>query len=304
MLDVRESAKFLRLCQVNTGEIAGTECPWELNAGMEAREDYHDTLEALYVWSLPENINDNREFISNALRYIKYRFKVFQESIEPIKSYDAAYMVFSLGGYRKNSHDNSVNNMIQYAEKYLENYFIGKPDRNLRDYSNPYWKAGLYGTYLIMSGKPINFLRKWIEEDPYLISPLKEINNEGPGYMFHHDFISMYGAKLYAIGTLKANFDFDNFASTIPFGFTKRKFDEVAFNSIVMTGLVSILPQLSGSVRENTIKTIKNIENEIDSRVEGGGLRRGGNYFHLRESWPTFFYTYASQLFATYNSLQ
>ena len=150
---------------------------------------------------------------------------------------------------------------------------------------------------------PVDYskVEKEITESIKLVNPDLVV---GPGYMFHHDFISMYGAKLYAIGTLKANFDFDNFASTIPFGFTKRKFDEVAFNSIVMTGLVSILPQLSGSVRENTIKTIKNIENEIDSRVEGGGLRRGGNYFHLRESWPTFFYTYASQLFATHDSLQ
>ncbi len=303
MLDVRNAARFLRLCQINTGEIAGTECPWELNAGMEAREDYHDTLEALYVWSLPENIKDNAEFISNALRYLRYRFNAFKESREPVKSYDAAYIVFSLGEYKKNSHDSSVNDMIEYAEKYLENYFIGTPDRNLRDYSNPYWKAGLYGRYLITSGKPINFLRKWVEEELDLISPLEEINNEGPGYMFHHDFISMYGAKLYAIGTLKANFDFDGFASTIPSGFTKRKFDEVAFNSIVMAGLVSILPQISGNVRENTMKAIKNIENEIDSMVEGGGLRRGGNYFHLRESWPTFFYTYASHLLAAHNSL-
>lgn len=296
MLESKLAADFLRLCQVTEGDIAGTECPWELNAGMDPREDYHDTLEAVYIWSLPENISSNRKYIENALKYLRFRFEAFKGFKEPVKSYDAAYITFSLGEYRKNSGDRRFDDMIEYAEEYLTDYFTDQPGHNLRDYSNAYWKAGLFGNYLKSEGKDTGFIRKWLEQDLSLISPMVEVNNEGPGYMFHHDFASVYGTKLYAMGVLMEKLDLKGFEATIPTGFVKRRFDEVAFNSIVMTGLLSVIPLLSGGARQKAIVAVRNIEKEIDSRVEEGGLKRGGDYFHLRESWPTFFYAYASRL--------
>lgn len=298
MLQARDAAKFLQLCQVNEGEIKGTVCPWELNAGMEPREDFHDTLEALYIWSLPENLDKNMEYINRALGYLRFRFDKYKKSSEPIISYESAFILFSIGEYRKNTQDTSFDYMINFADNYLKNYFIKNPNHELRDYSNAYWKAGMLRNYLSTMEESFNIVDKWIIENFSLVNPSLEINNDGPGYMFHHDFMSTYGSKLYAIKDMINNIEIDNFLNTIPEGYTKRKYDEIVFNSTVMIGLLSIFPFVTSNIQKKIVTSIKEIQREIDSHVNQGGLTRGGNYFNIRESWPTFFYAYASKLLA------
>ena len=295
MLDVRESARFLRKCQVLEGEIAGTECPWELNAGMPPREDFHDTMEALYVWNLRENFSENRDYIERAIRYMKSRMNFLKEEGEPVKSYDCACLLLGVHKYLNNSDDEEAGSMEAYSIDYLKHYFGSGPSHNARDYSNPYLKAAILGYVLQDMGERTAFLEEWLEKDTGLINPEREPPHKGPGYQYPHDFVSTFGSKLWALSVLSRSFDFSKTVGELPSGFITRQHDEVSFNSTVLFGLAGAMRRTEGEVRLAFENASVPLLRELASRVDGGGWKRG-KYFPIRESWPTFFVTLADIL--------
>jgi len=292
MFDYRQSAEFLKRCQVNDGsEIEGTVCPWELNAGYSAREDLHDTLEAMYIWTRKENREYCKENIVLAIKYAKRKFQWYKEEDEPLKSYDSIYYLLALHNYLKFEEDAELTNIYSYAKDYLIRYFKANPIHHLREYSNPYWKASILGLVLNDEEENIEFLRKWLDNDRVLINPLLEKYHEGRGYQYPHDFLSEFGTKLLLMNLIIPERVDDNLNEAIPAGFVPRTIDEVSFNSSILYGLCTIKKSLS----ENSsliLNTIQNIEREIEGRMVKGGLKRG-TYFPLNESWPTFFYYFA-----------
>lgn len=295
MLNVRESALFLRKCQVLEGEIAGTECPWELNAGKPPREDFHDTMQAIYVWSLNENFKENTDYLDRAISYMKSRRKFLEESGEPMKSYDSTCLILGAHMYLSQKKDEEVAALEDYAIEHLKSYFTsnGGPAHNARDYSNPYLKAALLGYVLKDKNENIDFLDSWMSKDMTLQRAESEPNHIGPGYQFPHDFVSTFGSKLFALGVVSGEFDFDPVAEMLPQAFLPRDHDEVSFNSTILMGIGAAMRRTGGSVRSSFEKAAAPIRTEIESRIDGGGLKRG-NYFPIRESWPTFFATFAT----------
>lgn len=298
MLDVRESGRFLRLCQVPEGEIAGTECPWELNMGMPPREDFHDTMQAIYVWSLSANFDENREYIERALSYLKSRRKFLMEEKEPMKSYDATCMLLGLHMYLKQEKDREIAGLERYAVEHLTNYFTNGdgPVHKARDYSNPYLRAGILGYVLRDLGESTAFLDGWLSRDTALVMAEEEPPHRGPGYQFPHDFVSTFGSKLFALGVVSRDYDFSSALSALPRGFVEREIDVVSFNSTILMGLGAAKWRTSGELRDSFVGAAVPIRENLESRIDGGGLKRG-SYFPIRESWPTFFLTFATIVF-------
>lgn len=294
MLNVKESALFLRKCQVLEGEIAGTECPWELDAGMPPREDFHDTMQAIYVWSLKENFDDNSDYLDRAIAYMKSRRKFLEEEAEPMKSYDSTCLILGAHMYLSQHSDEEVSALEDYALDHLKSYFIrdGGPAHNARDYSNPYLKAAILGYVLKDRQESTEFLDSWLSKDMNLQSAESEPAHRGPGYQYPHDFVSTFGSKLFALGVVSTTFDFSSAVALLPQGFTSREHDEISFNSTVLLGIGAAMRRTDGTVRSSYEKAASPIRAEIESRIDGGGLKRG-NYFPIRESWPTFFATFA-----------
>ncbi len=293
MLDVKESGKFLRKCQVLEGEIAGTECPWELNMGMPPREDFHDTMQAIYVWSLNANFNDNRDYIQRAVEYLKSRKGFLMDEGEPLKSYDATCMILGVHMYLKQAEDRELASLEEYGIEYLSDYFTRGPVHNARDYSNPYLKAAILGYVLHDRGMSTEFLNSWLSTDTTLMKPEDEPSHIGPGYQYPHDFVSTFGSKLFALGVLSTDYDFESALPVLPDRFIIRQHDEVSFNATILLGVGAARWRTSGKLQNAFLRAAEPIRESLESRIEDGGLKRG-NYFPIRESWPTFFATFAA----------
>lgn len=298
MVDIRDSARFLRNCQVLDGDIAGTVCPWELNAGMPPREDFHDTMQALYVWSLPENFNENREPVEMAVRYMKKRRRIIMEEPEPMKSYDCACLLLGVHMYLRNVHDEDAGSLEEHSIDNLKEHFsckAGLPAHNAREYSNPYLKAAIFGCVLRERGEKTDFLEDWLKLDSELKSPESEPLHIGPGHQYPHDFVSTFGSKLWALSVISCDFDFKQAVSELPSGFIARQYDEVSFNSTVLFGLAGAISRTEGEVRNAFERASVPLRRELELRAENGGWKRG-HYFPIRESWTTFYVTLADTL--------
>ncbi|MGC8515753.1 MAG: hypothetical protein ACP5OC_06440 [Thermoplasmata archaeon] len=295
MFDYRESAEFLKKCQVIDGtDIEGTVCPWELGAGQPPREDLHDTLEALYIWTRQENIYSCAENVRLAIQYTKRKFQWYKEEEEPLKSYDSAYYLLALHSYLKFENNSDLKGIRDYAKTYLIEYFKSNPMHHLREYSNPYWKGGILAIVLDDEGENTKFLASWLGEDTLLQNPSDEGYHEGRGYQYPHDFVSEFGTKLMLMNLVVPEKVPKKLDESIPNGFVSRKIDEVSFNSSVLYGLCTLNSNTSSDFSKAT-KSIEKIKEEIESRIVGGGLKRG-KYFPIRESWPTFFYYFSRLL--------
>lgn len=295
MSDVRKAAQFLRKCQViEEAEIAGTECPWELNAGMPPREDFHDTMQAIYIWSVDSNFADNRQYLDRAIRYLKSRRDFLMDEEEPMKSYDAACMILGIHMYLKHVEDAEVSELEDYAIRHLTSYFSGEgPAHNARDYSNPYLKAAMLGYVLRDKNQSLDFLDRWLSRDVSLSKPVLEPAHRGPGFQYPHDFVSTFGSKLFALGVASSSYDFSQAVPMLPPDFVPREHDEVSFNSTILLGLGAAASRTEGTLRDSFLKAASPISRNIEGRIVDGGLKRG-NYFPIRESWPTFYFAFAT----------
>ncbi len=295
LFDYRESAEFLKKCQVlDNSEIDGTVCPWELNRGDPPREDLHDTLEALYIWTRTENRANSAFNIGRALEYVARKFEWYKGENEPLKSYDSIYYSLALHSYLSYAKDDSLAEIEKYAESYLVEYFKSGPKHNVREYSNPYLKAGILALVLKDKGERTDFLRTWLERDLSLPDPAKEEEHKGRGYQYPHDFVSTFGTKLFAMNLISHGTDSSDLSLLIPSGFIHRSIDEISYNSSLLFGLCTIDPTSFGNT-DRVNGPISAISNEIEKKFDGGGIKRG-DYTRLRESWPTFFYYFAAIL--------
>lgn len=296
MFDYSLSANFLKKCQVmDHSEIHGTVCPWVLGEGEPAREDLHDTLQAVYVWSRPENLDDSRENLELSIDYVKRKFDWYKTQDEPMKSYDSIYYILALKEYLKTHSDKELVEIEEYALNYLVEFFKKSPKHNSREYSNPYWKASILKLVLDASGKSADFLSEWLKEDLTLIKPEKEEVHHGKGYVHPHDFFSTFGTKLMAINLLLQDHDYARLAGVLPGGYVKRSIDETSFNASLLFGLCTLKRNDSSLDTDHVERVKEEIFNTLEGRFVEGGTRRG-DYVKIRESWSTFFVYFAELL--------
>lgn len=302
VFDFKLSAEFLRKCQVlDSSEIGGTVCPWVLNEGEPPREDLHDTLQAIYVWSRKENQDRSETNLNLALDYVKRRYEWYRSQPEPMKSYDSSFLLLALNMYLKRHFDNVLDEIRAYALDYLTNFFRSGPFHNAREYSNPYWKAAILHSILTDSGLDGDFLMNWLNQDGTLVNPDLEEFHKGRGYMFPHDFFSTFGTKLFAINLIIPDFPVEVIENAIPVGYVNRKLDEVSFNSSILFGLCTFRNSGRSTNPLKLNSTIDNIFAKLEGGFIDGGTKRGP-YRKIRESWPTFF-VYFAQLMRNQEAL-
>ncbi len=296
MFDYISASEFLKSCQVTQdSSIKGTVCPWELNKGLEAREDLHDTLQALYLWSRPENIGKSWDNIALSTDYVKARINQLIHEKEPLKSYDSTFCILALHNLLNSTEDSELERIERYAEEYLVRYFHNKPKHNAREYSNPYWKASIL--YLVLKHKDIDTasLKEWLMEDTNLDKPENEPLHLGRGYQYHHDFFSEFGTKLMARNIILDGEGDEISERNLPDGYVMREYDETPFNSSITFGLSTLTNHFADNNSTKITAISESIFNELENQVFQGGIKRG-KYFSIRESWPTFFLYFAEIL--------
>lgn len=291
MFNFKSSAEFLTKCQVlDSSEISGTVCPWILNEGKPPREDFHDTLEAVYIWSRPENRELYSYNILKAMEYIERKYDWFKSEAEPLKSYDATYLLLALHGNPILKEHRPFQVILDYAKQYMTQLFTQGPEHNQREYSNPYWKAFVLDIVLKDENQPADFLRDWLARDLSLQSPQMEVLHKGRGFEFNHDFLSTFGTKLLAINEIAPSASFSALRNIDLKGYVKREIDETSFNASVLFGLSSCPVDCYGKLELDA--AMIDIKEKLESKFESGGIKRGA-YFPIRESWPTFFVYFA-----------
>jgi hypothetical protein len=292
MFDYDKSAEFLTKCQVKDSQIRGTVCPWVLNEGLPPREDLHDTLEAVYVWSRNEHFDKYRENIIEALEYVKKRFEWFKRETEPLKSYDAIYLLLASKNYLRSENSRELEMMRDYAEQYLTKYILDNPETDKREYSNSCWKAAIFHLSVSDDSKKRELVGHWLEKGLEFSSPNNEEKHLGMGYQYHHDFVSTFGTKLLVSSLAKPEIIPSNISEFYPTDFVYREIDPNSFNSSILTGLCALRNSRGDRQDDKLSLTIDKIKAKLEAQVVDGGIRRG-DYFPVRESWSTFFLYFA-----------
>jgi len=315
-----EASNFLVRCQiiepyVEKGTLYGCVCPWEIVQSAEENalpilEDFHDTLEAIWVWTHYAKISGREEYKPNiewAWNYTAKNWKRFisQKPLHADKClYDCAHLLNAGTFYEKVFHDEKMRQLIETAGNHIADHLSRFPSPKPREYSDPFWMT----TCLAYAAKHVK-KPKWRETaKKYLKNqilgkekPFSSIESEprhrGPG---GHDFFSKNANKALA---LMESFPseprvkqmlVENFLPTTPKGFITRHADENAFNAHVATALGKAY-KLTREAK--FLERYFAVLDELDGRMRGGGIKRSPE-FPLRESWATYFYVnaYASIL--------
>jgi len=117
---LKKASESLVKCQiidpyVEKGKLHGCVCPWKIgettNEGaFPICEDFHDTLEAIWVWTYYAKISSKQNFKPNidwAWEHIVNNWRRFIVQVEESKSlYDCTYILFSGTLYQEVFQDN------------------------------------------------------------------------------------------------------------------------------------------------------------------------------------------------------
>jgi hypothetical protein len=310
-----EASRFLLKCQiakpyVEQGSLYGCVCPWEIVESVEGNafpilEDFHDTLEAIWVWTFHTKVlgkNDFKPNVDAAWSYVTKNWKRFisKNSTSIGKGlYDCSHLLNTGILYENIFDDKQFRWLMEIAGKNLEVHLSNFPSTKAREYSDPFWMV----TCLAHAAKHLE-KQKWLETarkyvKKHVVEKTKPFYNikeepehKGPG---GHDFFSKNANKALA---LTACFPSDSFTKQIlresflpatPHNFVKRHTDEHAWNAHVAAAIGKAF-NLTGE--EKFLKRYFAIMDILNARVDQGGLPRSPN-FPLRESWAVFFYLYA-----------
>jgi len=311
----RKASKFLLKCQiikpyVEKGILHGCICPWEIGASAEEGafpilEDFHDTLEAIWIWSYYTEISRKQAFKPNidwAWEYVVKNWNRFIEEKKENKSlYDCSCVLFSGTLYEKVFKDDKYEKLIVKAGNHLEKYLKKLESTKGREYHDSFWL-----TYcLSLAAKKMrqkewgetaeDFVKKTIADVKNPFSKIEdEPRHKGPG---GHDFFSKNANKALALisclsqGSLTKEIILEKFLPCLPKRFVYRHADENAWNahlavaigkSYVFTGNKEFLSRYFVIMDELKMRDVQ----------KSAALPRSPS-FSRRESWVTFFYAHA-----------
>jgi hypothetical protein len=310
------SSSFLVKCQiiepyVEKGTLRGCVCPWEIGDSAEEGafpilEDFHDTLEAIWVWSFHAKASGDAIFkphIDSAWEYIIRNWKRFIGGDEAsTKSlYDCSYVLFSGTFYAEVFGDNQYEDQILQAGHHLDKYLGHLKSTEGREYYDPFWMA-----YCLGLGAKSMKQKKWLETARAFVvdnvvkpsGSFSKVRNEprhiGPG---GHDFFSKNANKALALISCldeeKAIREtlLEKFLPCLPRGFVPRHADENAWNAHLATAIGKASATTGSEVLLNRYLTVMD---ELAARDAAGSaaLSRSPSFLR-RESWVTFFYAHA-----------
>ena len=282
---------FLARCQwMEEDEFKGTVCPWELNRGLDFQEDFHDTLEALWVWNRYRKASQNSNFDRNmelALKYIRKNAEriVFSKEAYPVtRCYDAAFLLLldmELEGLEKEM--TKAGELLKEAIRRLERF-------DQREYRNPLWHCSILYEYgkkigdedaVACAQRPLDA----ITEHGVLLPDYSEPRHEGPG---RHDFFSSWGMTVYYLCTVEPDLVREIQRPEVHDWYQERERDEFAFNLSRCWGLGKLYRQTG---KTWALEAFFDIWDQIPCEPEKGLPRQRD--FPVPESWATFFQVFA-----------
>jgi len=311
---LKNASDFLVGCQiiapyVQKGTLHGCVCPWEIGETTDEGaypivEDFHDTLEAIWVWSMFTKVSGDQSFKLNADLAWKYIINNWNRFIgEKGKDkglYDCSYVLFS-GPLVQSIFDGNVMNHILKAGNRLAEYLKGLQSTDGREYYDPFWMAYcLERAARKLNQKPWSSIaeafvnRTVVEKETPFTRIEKEPSHKGPG---GHDFFSKNANMALALtscfGREKGaeQILLTEFLQRIPNGFVHRHVDENAWNAHLATALGKSYV-LTGN--QEFLSRYFAVMDELARRDLGAhaALPRSPS-FGRRESWVTFFYSHA-----------
>ncbi len=314
---MQRASEFLAKCQViepyvEKGKLRGCVCPWEIGESADGGafpilEDFHDTLEAIWVWSYDKKISGKQTFKPNidwAWRYALTNWNRFiggRQEIAPKSLYDCSHFLYSGTTYQEEFNEEvCVSKMIQ-AGDYLQKHLANLEETKDREYSDPFWMAHCLG----LAARKLNqnnwletveeFLERTVVEcaDPFS-DARREPRHIGPG---GHDFFSKNANKALALSSClvqRTQLDgilLGKFLPRVSEGFVPRHTDENAWNAHLATALGR------SYVATGNLKFLRcyfAIMDELRTRDTHrlAALPRAPS-FRRRESWVTFFFAQA-----------
>lgn len=312
----QRASEFLVRCQIiepyiEKGTLHGCVCPWEIGDSAEEGafpilEDFHDTLEAIWVWCFHSKVSGDRTFKPNidwAWEYIVGNWKRFVggEETRGKSLYDCSYVLFSGAFYATVFEDERYAKKILQAGNRLEKCLDKLTSTKGREYYDPFWMAHCLGLAAKTLGQ-----EKWLEttkafvkrnvinaDDSFSRTDV-EPRHRGPG---GHDFFSKNANKALALiscfGQERAakQIILGKFLPCLPEKFVSRHADENAWNAHLATAMGKSY-ELVGN--EEFLLRFFLIMDELKARdVQGSAALPRSHSFSRRESWVTFFYAHA-----------
>jgi len=312
----RKASKFLVKCQITKpyierGTLHGCVCPWEIGESAEEGafpivEDFHDTLEAIWVWSHYTKVSREQTFKPNidwAWEYIVKNWKRFigEEETENKSLYDCSYVLFSGTFYQKVFNDTKYEKLIIHAGNRLEKYLNALKSTEGREYYDPFWLVYC----LSLAAKSLkrrelfntaeNFVKRTITNRE---TPFSRVQREpchvGPG---GHDFFSKNANKALALisclGQEKTTKEIvlKIFLPCIPKKFVLRHADENAWNAHLATAIGK--SYVFTRNKDFLYRYFALIDELKERDVQKSAALSRSLSFPRRESWVTFFYAHA-----------
>lgn len=316
----RKASDFLVKCQISdpyvySGTLRGSVCPWEIGAadtwGLTILEDFHDTLEAIWVWCYYSGISRKHAYEPNIDMAWKYITTNFERFIPPDQEdeglYDCSHVILCGSLYEKVFGDKSYHEWIEIAGNKLARYFlkIGALPKDYSDWMTEscvvWWLASRLGNVAQSLGN-----NEWLKAAKVFVKrtvigeeePFSSIEKE-PRRMGHgdHDCFSCNTSKVLALLSCCPSNEViekmiaNRFLSLIPKQFVKRKTDENAWNANVAMALGK---SYLATRNDEFLHSYFAIMEELKRRdIEKTSALPRSEDFKARESWVTFFYAYA-----------
>jgi hypothetical protein len=315
-----KASDFLVKCQimepyVEKGILKGSVCPWEIGVadtwGVTILEDFHDTIEAIWVWCYYTRVSKKDTYkphIEIAWNYVATnfeRFVPFGRQNEGL--YDCSQLLLCGSLYEGIFGDIGYHELIETAGNRLTDYFlrINSPKKAYSDWMREscwaWWMAYCLGSAAQSLGNnewseaARTFVGRTVieEEEPFCYIE-KEPRHKGPG---NHECFSCNANKVLALlscypsDKVAKDIIVDKFLPMIPKRFVKREVDENAWNANVATALGK---SYLISHAENFLLSYFALMDELKNRdiTDSSALPRSED-FKARESWVTYFYAYA-----------
>jgi hypothetical protein len=312
---LQKASEFLIKCQivapyVERGTLHGCVCPWEImesadEGAFPILEDFHDTLEAIWVWSLYTKVSGDMSFrpsVDWAWKYIIKNWNRFigKENMKDKGLYDCSYVLFS-GTLLASVFDGKCQSQFLPAGNRLAEHLSRLNSTDGREYYDPYWMA--YS--LELAARKLKQTQWRLAAEAFVKNTMinrkdsftrleEEPDHAGPG---GHDFFSKNANMALALISCldhertTEKILLTKFLPCVPANFVDRKADENAWNAHLATALgKSYL--LTG--KKEFLRRYFAIMNELARRDDraSAALPRSPS-FDRRESWVTFFYAHA-----------
>jgi hypothetical protein len=315
------ASDFLVRCQivepfVQKGILRGCVCPWEIGtadtSGFTILEDFHDTLEAIWVWCYYTEVSKKNTYRSNIEMAWNYVTANFDRHIPPAMEneglYDCSHVVLSGSLYERIFSDDSYRRYIETAGNRLTRYLL-KIASSTKGYSDSWMKSCFtwWMAFCLASAAQSLGNNQWLEAARTFVNrtiiekrkPLSIVDSEprargGPG---DHECFSCNANKVlallscYSSERVAKEMIVHTFLPLAPKRFVKRCVDENAWNANVAMALGK---SYSSNGESGFLERYFSIMDELKKRdVHNSSALPRSEGFPVRESWVTFFYAYA-----------